>query len=388
MRRFFRLKNVPPKSEPSPGSDGSPRDIDSLGEVSGGSIFGEDRMQNLSWEKILGAFGSPEYGEPYLFVGAKLSTSGLVHIARGRDGKKYVVKIMARFSPSKQKAEKRVRSTVIERGDLLAAQNAGRNSNEETKPVSRIEYQKYCENFYREKSVLEVVCHPNIPKLLKECPSGVDTINTHCMILDYAEGVDLFDLLECYDIFPVNLARKIYRDILITMRFVHSQGFYHRDLKLENVIYDPRTDKIKIIDWKLAEDEVMSKAEPSGSIYYVAPEVVVSSRSLNHTGPVNDIWSATIILYVLLCKEMPYDITSTERDFDSPTVAEKILGDTLGYQIRYDRTFLPPDAIPFLKSIFVVYTHRPTINLILESEWMNKAIREREYRIVKPAVSR
>lgn len=34
-------------------------------------------------------------------------------------------------------------------------------------------------------------------------------------------------------------------------QFLHASGFIHRDLKLKNIIYDPKTERVKIIDMGL-----------------------------------------------------------------------------------------------------------------------------------------
>lgn len=38
-----------------------------------------------------------------------------------------------------------------------------------------------------------------------------------------------------------------------TLDQVHSRGIMHRDVKPGNIIVDPETQKIKLIDWGLAE---------------------------------------------------------------------------------------------------------------------------------------
>jgi serine/threonine protein kinase len=50
--------------------------------------------------------------------------------------------------------------------------------------------------------------------------------------------------------------------IALGLKFMHSIGMYHRDLKLDNFLYVPATDSIVIIDFGLA---VMGKAEDTSS---------------------------------------------------------------------------------------------------------------------------
>ena len=52
-----------------------------------------------------------------------------------------------------------------------------------------------------------------------------------------------------------DVACRVVRELLVALSYTHRQGIVHRDIKPENVLVrnlgDPRTMKIKIIDWGL-----------------------------------------------------------------------------------------------------------------------------------------
>ena len=398
MKKFF-LKKLGPRSGGDSPSDGeSPRSVGESprSDASGLSVFETSKPHpptddtGLTWERIIGL---TEGGGPCLTIETRLSAHGLVYLASSPDGKKYVVKCMARPIPrpvdigTKARRSRKKAETLVPKKskETLAVERAA--AKDETK--------RFHDCYFREKIFLENVVHHNIPRLIVELTKGVDLITGRCMVMSYADGVDLFNLLEEYDLFPILLAKRIYRDVLTTLKYIHSQGYYHRDIKLENIIYDARTDRIKIIDWKLAENDIVTKAEPMGSIYYVAPEVIALPKDMRDgselhyapgefsprprhvfSGPVNDVWSASIVLYVLLCKEMPYEKYVKP---DGSEDVDRILAETVKHRVRYDRPFLPRETVGLLRSIFTIYTFRPTIDMILESEWMARETKERAF---------
>lgn len=99
------------------------------------------------------------------------------------------------------------------------------------------------------------------------------------IVLDYMAGSDLFDYLQARDF---NLGEKRVRELTYQLatgiKYLHSYGIVHRDLKLENIMMTDTTDKSipKLVDFGLAKmigpDEKAD--EPFGTLGYVAPEIL------------------------------------------------------------------------------------------------------------------
>ena len=89
------------------------------------------------------------------------------------------------------------------------------------------------------------------------------------------------------------------------IQYCHNKNICHRDLKPENLLYlnagSEENNRIKVIDFGLSQacDRLKTKV---GTAYYVSPEIL----SGNYT-QLCDIWSAGVILYILLSGDPPFN---------------------------------------------------------------------------------
>lgn len=49
------------------------------------------------------------------------------------------------------------------------------------------------------------------------------------------------------------MVATIIRELLKTVAYIHSVGACHRDIKPDNILYNPKKEKIKLIDFELAK---------------------------------------------------------------------------------------------------------------------------------------
>nr|XP_043626654.1 calcium-dependent protein kinase 26-like [Erigeron canadensis] len=131
-----------------------------------------------------------------------------------------------------------------------------------------------------------------------------DSVAVH-LVMELCAGGELFDRITKIGHFSERKAAELVRTIVGVIETCHSLGVMHRDLKPENFLFvDEHEDSsLKTIDFGLS---VFFKPGETfidvvGSPYYVAPEVL-----LKNYGPEADIWSAGVILYILLCGVPPF----------------------------------------------------------------------------------
>lgn len=96
------------------------------------------------------------------------------------------------------------------------------------------------------------------------------------------------------------------RQMFSALQYMHQNNILHRDIKLENILVDSRNDGILV---KLTDFGFSSFLEPGqkltkgvGSRYYIAPEILKKQPYDTKI----DVWSATVVVYILLCGDMPY----------------------------------------------------------------------------------
>ena len=145
--------------------------------------------------------------------------------------------------------------------------------------------------------------HPNIVRLeeVYESHSEIYLVQELCL------GGELFDRLDeqpDYHYTEAQCARLI-KEMLCSVRYIHSKGIIHRDLKLENFLFsDTGPDsELKMIDFGLSKHFKFGEVqhEAVGTPYTVAPEVIRGSYDERC-----DVWAIGVITYLLLSGESPF----------------------------------------------------------------------------------
>ncbi|XP_022941058.1 calcium-dependent protein kinase 29-like [Cucurbita moschata] len=131
-----------------------------------------------------------------------------------------------------------------------------------------------------------------------------DEENLH-LIMELCSGGELFDRIIKKDSYSEREAACICKQILNVVHACHFMGVMHRDLKPENFLMVSEDDDspIKATDFGLSVfiEEGKTYKDIVGSAYYIAPEVLQRNY-----GKEIDIWSAGVILYLILCGEPPF----------------------------------------------------------------------------------
>ncbi|KAH9672988.1 calcium-dependent protein kinase 13 [Citrus sinensis] len=186
----------------------------------------------------------------------------------------------------------------------------------------------------------EVAIMKHLPKnssivSLKEACEDDNAVH---LVMELCEGGELFDRIVARGHYTERAAAAVTRTIVEVVQLCHKHGVIHRDLKPENFLFANKKENspLKAIDfglsiffkpgaragiWKCGKVSIGSSvshtlvslfttslrivgerfSEIVGSPYYMAPEVLKRNY-----GPEIDIWSAGVILYILLCGVPPF----------------------------------------------------------------------------------
>mmetsp|Transcript_49665 Transcript_49665/g.144028 ORF Transcript_49665/g.144028 Transcript_49665/m.144028 type:complete len:546 (+) Transcript_49665:115-1752(+) len=157
------------------------------------------------------------------------------------------------------------------------------------------------EDVKREAEVFLSMDHPRIARLMDVYESESQLR----LVMECMGGGELFDRVVDLGHFCEKDAADAVWQMLLALNYIHSHGVVHRDVKLENFMYQKKDcDQLKLIDFGFAKHwEPKTKLAAScGTLSYVAPEVLDKSYTSQC-----DMWSLGVVVFILLVGYMPFD---------------------------------------------------------------------------------
>ena len=175
----------------------------------------------------------------------------------------------------------------------------------------------------------ELSNHPNIITIFDVIKS-----HSHCyVVMEYCNGGSLEDCLERYrNPFPIAIIQHFMRQIVSGVRYMHSKKIMHRDIKLDNILVNFKTEEdknnlnllssdVKIIDFglskKLGTNEVAYtivgspiNMDPHILQKFNKPEKI---RQLEGYTEKADIWSLGTICYEMLTNRKLFNVDNIEE---------------------------------------------------------------------------
>ncbi|XP_070156321.1 serine/threonine-protein kinase SIK3 isoform X1 [Polyergus mexicanus] len=207
---------------------------------------------------------------------------------------------------------------------------------------------------FREVHIMKRLRHPHIIRLYQV----METEKMIYLVTEYAPGGEIFDHLVRNGRMPEPEARRIFRQIVLAVRYLHQQRVVHRDLKAENLLLDA-DNNIKLADFGFSNEYTPGVPLNTwcGSPPYAAPEIF---EGKHYDGPRADVWSLGVVLYVLVCGALPFD-GPTMQLLRSVVVSGK-------FRIPF---FMSADCEKLIRHMLVVEPERRlSISQILTHSWM------------------
>lgn len=138
--------------------------------------------------------------------------------------------------------------------------------------------------------VLQRLSHPNVIRI-------IETVETETQTLIVMEKCkfSLSSVAKSGPL-PYKTVLRIFRDVLVGLRYLHTNGVIHRDIKLGNVMISEKND-LKIIDFGLSKDTAFSAPKTfCGTPDFISPEMMKRQPYTKKT----DIFSAGMLVYFLV----------------------------------------------------------------------------------------
>ena len=157
------------------------------------------------------------------------------------------------------------------------------------------------ERINREIKIMKKINHFNITKLY----SVIETKYIIYLVQEYVQGKELNDYLYTKGKLSEIEACKFFHQIISGLSYLHHCGIVHRDFKPENILLTNDDKILKIIDFGLGNTYEKGQLLKTGcgSPCYIPPEMI---KEMGYNGEETDIWSAGIILYLMLCGTLPF----------------------------------------------------------------------------------
>lgn len=150
-----------------------------------------------------------------------------------------------------------------------------------------------------EIAILKLVNHPNIINI----KYNYESKNYVYIVTEYVQGGDLFDKLVGEPKLTELELYKLILPLLEAVCYLHELGIIHRDIKLENILYDNGV--IKLSDFGLSKLLIPGEKidVACGTLDYASPELLLGDGY----GVETDIWSIGIIMHILLYGKIPFN---------------------------------------------------------------------------------
>ena len=159
--------------------------------------------------------------------------------------------------------------------------------------------------FKNQFAISQIIDHPNIIK----CYGLEKYGNSYALILEDFSGISLseytkFQKLDLNSFLPVAIA------ITKALEFLYTKRIIHQDIKPRNILINPQTQEIKLIDFSISSllpketADIQSLNALAGTLVYMSPEQTGRmNRGIDYR---TDFYSLGVTFYELLTGELPF----------------------------------------------------------------------------------
>ena len=193
---------------------------------------------------------------------------------------------------------------VLGRGGFGTVHSATRNSDGAKVAVKEISKDVVVvmeDNIPLEIVLLQQVADvPGVVRLLDYFDVG----DRFMIVMERFNGLDLFDYISKHGTLSEKTARDIFKQVVEAVMMCKERGVLHGDIKDENILIDEKTGTVKLVDFGSGCEWVGGWYEGyEGTREYAPPEWV---RTRRYSAEGLTVWSLGILLYDMLCGDIPY----------------------------------------------------------------------------------
>lgn len=228
----------------------------------------------------------------------------------------------------------------------------------------------------REIRNLQLLDHPHIIGFREALLS-----DTHlCLVLNYASGGALFDVLCTQERLDEKHARWFFQQLILAVDYAHARGITNRDVKPENILLQPlaedRPPFLLLCDFGLSrfeESGMISRME--GTFGYVAPEIYIGQCRNVEQAKRAEVYSCGVCLFQMMfgLREWPAGPSGDANNKPGEDFVKKIANwlqsDEKDIALPTTRELSPPCAHLLKKLLQPNPRNRITMAEIWKDEW-------------------
>jgi len=163
------------------------------------------------------------------------------------------------------------------------------------------ELEKVKGRFFREAETAGRLTHPNIVTIY----DAGDEHDLAYIAMEFLKGDDLSKYIKVGALLPLKQVLSLIQRSADGIDYAHQHNVVHRDIKPANIMWDPKSDTMKITDFGIARITDSSKTKTGmvlGTPSYMSPEQLAGKKVTGQS----DIFSLGVMLFQMVTGKLPF----------------------------------------------------------------------------------